>query len=238
MAARSETPKRLAARRVPKCGSWLYSQATKQPWRTKGSIRKLQTVTKPSQCVSVDQLESPVAGFVGQNKVFFYRKRCKVVTVFVDHFSCLSFVCLQELTKGADAPLAKRAFDACAALFGVKVLNHHADNGRSVERLFLDHAEANGQTVSLCGVNAHFQNGVDEKRIGDLTACARTSLLRVMNRWPSAIAIHLWLCALQFVNNVYNEAPTLKNGRTPLELFSGTLACPQVLNYHPPFCPA
>jgi hypothetical protein len=129
-------------------------------------------------------------------------------------FQSLVFCDLQESTKGAKTLLAKRAFEAHAALFGVKVLNYHADNGRFAELLFLDHDEVNGQTVSLCSVNAHFQNGVAEKRIGDLTACARTSLLRAMSRWPSAIAIHLWTHALRFANDVYNADPTLKNGRT------------------------
>jgi hypothetical protein len=154
MAARGEMPKQLAACRVPKRGSCLHCKATRRPRRTKGSAKKLQTRTKLGQCVSVDQLESPVAGFVGQNKRFFHRKRCKVATVFVDHFSRLSFVHLQESTKGAETLLAKRAFEACAASFGVKVLNCHADNGRFAKRMFLEHAAENGQTASLCGVNA------------------------------------------------------------------------------------
>ena len=78
----------------------------------------------------MDQLESPVAGFVGQNKGYFFRKRYKVATVFVDHFSRLSFVYLQEPTKGDETLLAKKAFEAHAASFGVKVVNYHANNGR------------------------------------------------------------------------------------------------------------
>jgi hypothetical protein len=94
-------------------------------------------------------LESPVAGFVGQNKGFFFRKRCKVATVFVDQFSRSLFVCHQESTTGAETSLAKRAFQACAPSFGVKIVNCHADNGRFAERLFLDHAAENSQTASL-----------------------------------------------------------------------------------------
>ena len=238
MAARGEIPKRLAGCRVPKCQSCLYCTATKRAWRTKGKAGKLRTVTKPGQCVSVDQLESPVAGFVGQNKGYFFRKRYKVATVFVDHYSRLSFIYLQESTKGDETLLAKKAFEAHAASFGVKVFNYHADNGRFAERLFLEHAAQQGQTVTLCGVNAHFQNGIAEKRIRDLTERARTSLLHAMNRWPSAVSIHLWPYALRFANEVHNSAPSLRNGRSPLELFSGTPVRPQVLNFHPPFCPA
>ena len=237
MTARKEFPQRLASCWVPQCQSCLYGKATRRPWRTKGQTSNIRTVTKPGECVSVDQLESPVAGFIGQNKGFFFRKRYKVATIFVDHFSRLSFVHLQESTKGEETLLAKRAFETYAASFGVTVVNYHADNGRFAERLFLDHAAVNHQSVTLCGVNAHFQNGIAEKRIRDLTERARTSLLHAMNRWPSAVSIHLWPYALRFANDTYNAAPSIKSGRTPLESFSNTRVHPQVLNFHPPFCP-
>jgi hypothetical protein len=109
MAARKEIPSRLANCRIPKCQSCLYGKATKRPWRTKGQSGTLKAVTLPGQCVSVDQLESPVAGFVGQNKGFFFRKRYKVATIFVDHFSRLPYVYLQESTKGVQTLAAKRS---------------------------------------------------------------------------------------------------------------------------------
>jgi hypothetical protein len=172
--------------------------------------------------VSVDQLKSPVPGFVGQNKGYFFCKRYKVATIFVDHFSRLSFVHLQESTKGPETLLAKRAFEAYAASFGIAIQNYHADNGRFAKRLFLEHAETHGQLVSLCGVNAHFQNGIAEKKIRDLTKQARTSLLHAMHRWPSAVTVNLWPYALHFVNDAHNSTPAVKTGRSPLEDFSGT----------------
>jgi hypothetical protein len=162
-AKKGEIPKHLVSCRVPWCQSCLYSQATKKPWRTKAQLNKIRTVTIPGQCILVNQLESPVPGFKGQNKGFFFRERYKVATIFVDHFSHLLYVYLQESTKGKDILLAKRAFEAYAALFRVIVTNYHADNGRFAERLFLDHTERHGQGISLCGVNAHFQNGIVER---------------------------------------------------------------------------
>jgi hypothetical protein len=237
MAAKGEIPKRLATCRVPRCQSCLYGRATKKPWQTKAQPNKIRTVTKPGECVSVDQLESPIPGLKGQNKGFFYRERYKVATIFVDHYSRLSYVYLQESTKGEETLLAKRAFEAYAASFGVVVSNHHADNGRFAERLFLNHAELHGQGASLCGVNAHFQNGIAEKRIRDLTERARTSLLHAMNRWSSAVNVHLWPYALRFANDIHNSTPSLVIGSTPLEAFSDTPVRPQVLTFHPPFCP-
>jgi hypothetical protein len=237
MAARGEIPKRLAACRVPQYQSCLYGRATKKPWRTKAQPNKIKTVTKPGECVSADKLESPVPGFKGQGKRFF-RERYKVATIFVDHFSRLSYVHLQDPTKGEETLLAKRAFEAYAASFGVVIANYHADNGRFAERLFLDLAALNGQGVSLCGVNAHFQNGMAEKRIRDLTERARTSLLHAMNMWPSAVMINLWPYALRFANETHNSTPSLTRDHTPLELFSGAPVRPQILSFHPPFCPA
>jgi hypothetical protein len=191
MAAKGEIPKRLATCRVPRCQSCLCGRATKRLWRTKAQPNKIKTVTRPGECVSIDQLKSPVPGFKGQTKGFFFRECYKVATIFVDHYSRLSYVHLQESTKGDETLLAKRTFEAYAASFGVTIANYHTDNGRFAERLFLDHTALHGQGVSLCGVNAHFQNGIAEKRIRDLTERARTSLLHAMNRSPSAGTINL-----------------------------------------------
>jgi hypothetical protein len=183
MAARKEIPSRLDNCRIPKCQSCLYGQATKRPWRTKGQAGTIQPVTSPGQCVLVDQLESSVAGFVGQNKKYFFRKRYKVATIFVDHFSRLSYVYLQESTKGAQTMLAaKRSFETYTSTHGVKIRHYHADNGRFAEKLFLNHCELAGQKVSLFGVSDHFQNGIAERRIKDLTERSRTSLLHAVHR--------------------------------------------------------
>jgi hypothetical protein len=100
MAACKEIPSQLANCRIPKCQSCCCGQATKRPWCTKGQSGTIQPVTAPRQCVSVEQLESPVAGFVGLNKDYFFCKRYKVATIFVDHFSRLSYVYLQDSMKG------------------------------------------------------------------------------------------------------------------------------------------
>jgi hypothetical protein len=102
----------------------------------------------------------------------------------------------------------------------------------------LNHCELAGQKVYLCGVSAHFQNGIAERIIKDLTEQSRTSLLHaVHSRWPSAITIKLWPYALRYINDVYNATPALRSGQTPLERFSATAVRPKVLDFHPPFCP-
>jgi hypothetical protein len=133
---------------------------------------------------------------------------------------------------------AKRSFETYASTHGVKIRHYHADSGRSPEKRFLNHCELAGQKVYLCGVSAHFQNGIAERRIKDLTERSRTYLLHAVHRWPSAITINLWPYALRYINNdVYNATPALKSGQTPLERFSATAVRPKVLDFHPPFCP-
>ena len=101
----------------------MFAKATKRPWRTKAHHKaKLQVATKPGQCVSVDQLESSVLGFIGHLKGILTRKRYKTATIFVDHFSQLSYVYLRTSTNGQKTVNAKLAFEAYANSLGVQVL--------------------------------------------------------------------------------------------------------------------
>jgi hypothetical protein len=43
-------------------------------------------------------------------------------------------------------------------------------------------AKQQQQTISFCGVNAHFQNGIAEKIIRDIQEQARTMLLHAKSR--------------------------------------------------------
>ena len=74
---------------------------------------------------SVDQLVSSVPGFIAQEKANvrykLTRQRFKAGTVFVDHFSCLSYVHVHTSTGGDEAVQAKEAFKAYAAQHGVYV---------------------------------------------------------------------------------------------------------------------
>jgi hypothetical protein len=95
MAKAGDFPKRLATCRIPECPMCRFGKATKVPWRTKGKQNnniKIIPVTAPGQCVSVDQLESTTPGLIAQLKGTPTKLRYRYVTVFVDHYSGLSFV--------------------------------------------------------------------------------------------------------------------------------------------------
>ena len=105
------------------------------------------------------------------------RLQYKVATVFVDQFSGLSYVYLQKSTTVDETVLVKHAFERFAASHGVVIRHYHADNERFADSKWRKDCSSKGQTLTFCGVNAHFQNGVTEHRIRELQEHARTMLI-------------------------------------------------------------
>ena len=126
---------------------------------------------------------------------------------------------LQKRIPSEETVKAKIAFEAYSKLLGVRVLHYHADNGRFADNAFLKSVAASGQTISFCGVNAHFQNGRAEKRIRDLQDLARTQLIHAKHCWPTAVEAYLWPYAVCYANIVHNSTTTMEGQPTPIELF-------------------
>lgn len=96
----------------PICQACIYGKMTRRPWRTKPTLddEKSNTATAVGSTISVDQLESPILGFVAQLKGRLTKKRYRVATVFVDHHSDYLFVFLQQSTTSVETVQAKHAF--------------------------------------------------------------------------------------------------------------------------------
>ena len=201
---------------------------------------EVPSVNAPGAVVSVDQLESSTPGFIGQLKGWLTRQRYSCATVFVDHYSDLTFVYLQRTTSADETLDAKEAFERYAYQHGVKILHYHADNGRFNESAWIQHLQRQNpqQTQSYSGVGAHHQNGIAEKRIRDLQDCARTMLLHAQRRWPEAINEHLWPYAIRNAADVDNNLPRLKTKQSPLERFSAVAVRPRAKHFHPFGCPS
>ena len=239
MARAGDLPRRLTTCSVPECAACRLGKATKVLWRMKGenNMRKVHPVTKPGQCVSVDQLESTTPGLIAQLKGRATRNRYKYVTVFVDHFSGHSFTYLQKRITSEETVKAKAAYEAYAKSLGVQILHYHADNGRFADNAFLKSVSDSHQTISFCGVNAHFQNGRAEKKIRDLQDQARTQLIHAKHRWPAAVEVALWPYALRYANDIHNSTTTIKGQPAPIELFSQSGVQPKIKHFHPFACP-
>jgi GAG-pre-integrase domain len=166
MASEGVLPQRLAKSQVPTCASCMYGKLTKRPWRHKKDNNHIESdTTVVGGCVSVDQMESHVPSFIAQIKGIPTRERYNVATIFVDHASDYTFLYLQNSTSSVHTLVAKKDFERHAASIGIKIQRYHADNGRFIDNIWMEHLREMNQSMSLCGVNAHHQNGKVEKRI-------------------------------------------------------------------------
>ena len=78
-------------------------------------------MTAPGLCISVDQMESLVPGLVAHMKGLPTKCRYSAATVFVDHYSQMGYVHLQEMLTASDTLQAKQAFERHCESFGIKV---------------------------------------------------------------------------------------------------------------------
>ena len=162
--------------------------------------------------------------------------RYKVATIFVDHYSDLDFVYIQESTSAEETIDAKKAFEQFANERGVKIKHYHADNGIFASNGFREEVENCGQGLSFCGVGAHHQNGIAERRIQDLTESARANLIHASHR-NDAITAHLWPYALLHASHIRRLLPRQGNMKSPEELFSKTGVRPTTRFLHTFGCP-
>ena len=214
---------------MPFCAACQYGKMTKRPWRVKGDNKgTTKMATYPGQVVSVDQLESTSPGFMAQLKGTLTQQRYKYATVSVDQYSRYTFVYLQKRITSQETVMAKHAFERSAHQRGVKIHHYHANNGRFADNAFILDCQASRQSLSYCGVNAHFQNSIAERRIRDLQEQTRTSMLYAMNKWKKMVIINLWPYAMRHANDVANATPRKGQELSPLELFSGVQVTPKL----------
>ena len=242
LARNGDIPARLRNCKTPTCAACTYGKMTRKATRGQTPPRGIKPVpiTKPGDCVSIDQLESTTPGFIAQMKGWLTGTRYTCATVFTDHYSRLSKVYVQKNLTATENLRSKGLWEDFCKNHNVQTKHYHADNGHFTDQEFLADVARKGQTITFCGVNAHFQNGISEKRIRDLQEAARTSLLDAKSRWPKAIHTALWPYALRHANDSFNAVPLLKGvhqGRVPLELFADAEIKSNVKHFHPFGCP-
>jgi len=231
-------PRRLSNCETPKCAGCLFGKLKRQAWRSRLQPGKIGgKVDKPGDIVSVDQLESKTPGLIPQIKGILQKKRFTVATIFVDHFSGFTYVHPQASTSAEDTVQAKLSFERYASRFGVTIRHYHADNGAFATKLFRQAVADAQQTQTFCGVNAHHQNGVAEKKISSLTELTRSMLLHAKHHNPF-VNDSLWPFALCHAADIDNSFPTTANTQSPVEKFSGVFARPKLKHFQPWGCPA
>ena len=158
-------------------------------------------------------------------------------TIFVDHFTDYTYVHLMTDTKAENTLEAKNAYEALMLSHGHKVLAYHADNGRYAEEAFKQDAKDKAQMMSYCGVGAHSQNGIAERRIKSLCEDARTMLSHGMHAWPQVVTKSLWPFALKASCRARNKFNLDDDNCSPEMKLAGVKTTPEIRNEHPLFCP-
>jgi hypothetical protein len=174
LAKQGMLPARLRKCPVPICTSCLYGKAKKKPWHTKPTKEReaIRMAIRPGECTSMDQMVSATPGLIAQMRGISTTKRYKCITVFVDQATGYGFTHAQKSTSAEETIAAKEAFEMHLAAVGVMVSHYHADNGVFADNGFREACRQARQRLTFCSVNAHFQNGVAERRIGSLTSTA------------------------------------------------------------------
>ncbi|KAI2513028.1 hypothetical protein MHU86_1319 [Fragilaria crotonensis] len=206
--------KRMIDCQLPVCSACLFGKACKRAWRTKATNNKIKIAAAHAMLSPWTNWRAPLQASLPTTKRF------TCATVLVDHFSRLTYVHLQESTGAVETLAAKHAFERFARTSDVTIKHYHGDNGRFSENTFRNDCIQQGQRLTFCGVNAHFQNGIAERRIRDLQDRASTMIVHAKHRWPTAITSNLWPYALRLANEGSRCIP-IKEGKNPLQLFTG-----------------
>lgn len=94
--------------------SYKAGATTKKLWRTKGKKNKgkMRKLSKPGECVSIDQIESHTPSFYGILRLFLTKRKYNCAIVFVDRYSNYYYVHLQKDLNIEETIKVKRAFEA------------------------------------------------------------------------------------------------------------------------------
>ena len=206
MSQRGILPKRLLECTKPFCAACQYSKLTGKPWQLeRGPTSPIRRASSSRQIVSINQLESSTAGFIAQLKGKLTTQRYQYVTVFVDQHLWYAYVYLQWTITSAETIQAKHSFECMAKDMGIHIHHYHADNGRFADKGFIQDCQKQRQGLTYCGVNAHFQNGIAEKKIRDLQEQMWMIMLHALRKWSSMLSIHLWRYRLCTANDICNS---------------------------------
>jgi hypothetical protein len=144
----------------------------------------------------------------------------KISIVAYKNFSKLHFVHLQINDSAAETRLAKQVFEKFAAKYCVHILHYHCDNKQFSDNAWKQSCKASSQQLTFCRVDAHFQNGIANRTIWDLSESARKQLLHAHACWPAAVHVGLWPYTLHNAALLHNNLPVLEDGTSKLELFT------------------
>ena len=182
-------------------------------------------------------MHSNQPGLIGQTKGWLTRRRFVGSLVFIDEFSDYTYVHHIEGFSDEETLRGKHCFENLMKSYDVEVKSYHADNGNFSHSLFTEDCLDKSQIITFCGVGAHHQSGIVERRIGDLTFAARTSLIHGQRLYNAAVTTMLWPFAFSHSARIRNLYYVGSDGLCPLERLTKVKSTHEIRNEHTLFCP-
>ena len=159
---------KLASFQRPIGALCMFGCAHKKPWRVKGKekhVIRSESETAAGDNTSLDALTSSTPGIISQMSGFLTSDRFRAAIFFVAYATSYMYTQLQRGQTLVESIEAKASYERMAETFDIRVKKFHIDNGIFAEEGFKRDVSENNQTISYCGVGAHFQNGIAEADI-------------------------------------------------------------------------
>jgi hypothetical protein len=227
----------------PKCHTCQLAKSNRRP--KKASVQTIAVERdgalksgnlKVGANVSVDHFESRLLGRTYDS----YGKPSSAQfvggTLFVDHASGLIHCEHQVEFSAVETIRVKQSFERHCMDEGVILQDYLTDSGAFKANKFVSHIHERHQLLSLCGTNAHHQNGIAERAIQSISSMARAMILHAIMHWKDGIDASLWPMEVTYTNHIYNSTP--KDGVYPLDIFTGsTVPWHRLMDMHVWGCP-
>jgi hypothetical protein len=120
----------------------------------------------------------------------------------------------------AETIRAKQSYERMCLDNGILVQDYLTDSGAFKANKFVKHIDVTHQLMRFCGINAHHQNGADERAIQTIINMDRSMILHASMHWKDGIDASLWPQAVTYATHVYNTTP--KYGVCPADIFFGS----------------
>ena len=152
-------------------------------------------------------------------------KRYKYTTVFLDQVSRLGCDYTQKTNNVIETLKAKAALRPHSLEIVIIIKYYHTDNSIFKAHDRKQACKNERQKLTFAEVNAHFTNGLAEKRVRDLQDLAQTEPIYSSTKWKGCITSNLWPYEMRIANEILNNSSSPEESAmiTPEQISSKTL---------------
>ena len=161
----------LASCQQPICASLMFRCAHNKPWRVKGKEKRVirsESETATGDNTSLDALTSSTPAIIPQMSCFLTSDRFWAATVFFTMPSCTCKSTYNEAKLSPNTSSQKQHMREWQQPLASEWRNFTLTMEFIAEKSFKSDLSDNNQTISYCGVGAHFHNGISKAAIKQL----------------------------------------------------------------------